>query len=119
MIVALDHVQLAIPPGSEARCRPFWCDLMGLAELAKPAPMAARGGAWFGIGGITVHLGVEDPFAPAMKAHPAFRVADLDALARRLTDEGLPVVWDDQIAGVRRFFTTDPVGNRIELIAAP
>ena len=117
-VVALDHVLLAIPAGSEDLCRSFYTDLLGFAEIEKPAGLAARAGAWFTAGGAEVHIGVDPDFRPAKKAHPALRVADLDGLAARLAGAGRPVRWDDAIAGRRRCFTEDPVGNRIEIIAA-
>jgi catechol 2,3-dioxygenase-like lactoylglutathione lyase family enzyme len=118
MIVGLDHVQLAIPPGSEGRCRAFYVALLGMTELTKPPVLAARGGLWLKGGGIEIHLGVEQDFRPARKAHPAITVSDIDALAARLTKAGSDVAWDDLVAGTRRFFTHDPLGNRLEFIAA-
>ena len=112
----LDHIQLAIPEGAEDLCRPFWCELLGLAELAKPEGLATRGGAWFCAQGVEVHLGVEPGFRPAKKAHPAFVTGGLEALAERLAAAGRPVRWDAAIAGRRRFFSEDPVGNRLEFI---
>jgi catechol 2,3-dioxygenase-like lactoylglutathione lyase family enzyme len=110
----LDHVQVAAPPGCEAEARRFYGELLGLAEVEKPEALRGRGGVWFG----PLHVGVEEPFAPARKAHPALRVAagELDGLAGRLGAAGCPVVWDDSIPGVRRFFTFDPWGNRVELL---
>jgi predicted enzyme related to lactoylglutathione lyase len=92
-----------------------------LEELGKPEPLRSRGGVWFALdGGGQLHVGVEQPFAPARKAHPAFRLAaqDLDRLANRLEAQGERVEWDDSLPGVRRFHTTDPWGNRLELLAA-
>jgi catechol 2,3-dioxygenase-like lactoylglutathione lyase family enzyme len=119
-IVGLDHVQLAAPAGCEDDARRFFGDLLGLRELEKPAPLRGRGGAWFALGPThQLHVGVApDPFVPATKAHPALVADDLDALAARLAAAGAPVVWDDALAGRRRFYTADPWGNRIELIAA-
>ncbi len=114
----LDHVQLAIPPGSEARCRDFYLGILGMTELEKPAVLAARGGLWLRSGPVEIHLGVEADFRPARKAHPAIRIADLDALAVRLEAAGHEVTWDDLIAGTRRFFAYDPLGNRLEFITA-
>jgi catechol 2,3-dioxygenase-like lactoylglutathione lyase family enzyme len=116
----LDHVQLAAPPGCEAEARRFFGDVLGLAEIEKPQPLRARGGAWFALSdGGELHIGVEDPFAPARKAHPAFRVDEeaLDNLAARLESAGELVEWDDSLPGVRRFYTADPWGNRLELLA--
>ena len=113
-----DHVQVAIPPGSEDRCRAFYVELLGMTELTKPPVLAARGGLWLRSGAVEIHLGVEADFRPARKAHPAIRIGGLDALAGRLAAAGYDVSWDDLIAGTRRFFTHDPLGNRLEFIAA-
>ncbi len=115
-LFGLDHVQLAMPPGGEAEARDFYGGLLGLAEIPKPAPLAARGGCWFAAPEIEVHLGVQPDFTPARKAHPAFRVADLDALAARLAQAQVPVTWDHALPGVRRFYAPDPFGNRLEFI---
>jgi catechol 2,3-dioxygenase-like lactoylglutathione lyase family enzyme len=121
-VIELDHVQIAAPAGCEGEARRFFGDLLGLEELEKPEPLRPRGGAWFAVGGGSqLHVGVEEPFAPARKAHPAFRVtpAELDELARRLEAAGERVEWDDSLPGVRRFYTADPWGNRLELLAVP
>ena len=112
----LDHVQLAIPKGSEALCRTFYCDLLGWREVEKPPILATRGGLWLDIGEGQVHLGVEDDFRPARKAHPALLVEDLDALAEKLRAASVAVTFDEAIPGVRRFYANDPVGNRLEFI---
>jgi catechol 2,3-dioxygenase-like lactoylglutathione lyase family enzyme len=111
----LDHVQVAAPPGCEADARAFYGGLLGLAEVEKPEPLRARGGVWFE----QLHVGVEEDFAPARKAHPALAADDLDAVAERLAAAGAPVRWDASLPGVRRFYTADPWGNRIELLATP
>jgi len=118
-ILGLDHVQLAAPEGCEAQAREFFGGLIGLLELSKPAELRDRGGVWFAVGTQQLHVGVQAPFAPARKAHPALRVAPgrLDPLAERLSAGGAQVTWDDSLAGVRRFFTEDPWGNRIEFLA--
>jgi catechol 2,3-dioxygenase-like lactoylglutathione lyase family enzyme len=118
-LLGIDHVQLAGPPGCEAEARRFYGELLGLAEIPKPEPLEASGGVWFSIGDQQLHIGIEDPFAPALKAHPALRVnsVDLSALAERLEAARAPVNWDDRYPGVRRFFTADPFGNRLELLA--
>jgi catechol 2,3-dioxygenase-like lactoylglutathione lyase family enzyme len=115
VIIGLDHVQVAAPPGCEPEARAFYGALLGLVEVEKPASLAARGGLWFGC----LHVGVTEDFVPAAKAHPALRVTDLDALAVRLTGAGVDVRWDDEIPGVARFYADDPWGNRLEFMAAP
>lgn len=120
-MIELDHVQIAAPPGCEAEARRFFGDLLGMRELEKPEPLRSRGGAWFALGDRQLHIGVETPFAPSLKAHPGFRVdaAELDALAQRLAAAGAPVDWDDSLPGVRRLYTADPWGNRLELLTGP
>ena len=117
-ILTLDHVQLAMPPGREDEARAFYSGILGMAEDPKPAVLAARGGVWFSAGSARLHLGVETPFHPARKAHPAFVVTDIDGLARALDAAGARVDWDTAIPGLRRFYTDDPFGNRVELISA-
>lgn len=114
--LGLHHVQLAIPAGSEDVCREFWSGVLGLDEVEKPPVLAARGGCWFRGGGLEVHLGVEQDFAPARKAHPGILTDDVDAVAERLTAAGIAVQWDDDFPGMRRFYTADPFGNRLELL---
>lgn len=117
----LDHVQLAAPAGCEAEARSFFGGLLGLAEVEKPPTLAARGGCWFAVGDAQLHVGVENPFAPAHKAHPALRLespAALRALAARLDAAGIPVTWDAELPGTARFYVADPWGNRLELLAA-
>lgn len=115
----LDHLQLAIPKGAEEECRGFWVGILDFRELTKPEALQARGGLWLRNDHTEIHLGVEPGFRPAKKAHPAFLVEDIDLIARKLTIADFPVNWDDNIAGRRRFFTDDPVGNRIEFIGEP
>jgi catechol 2,3-dioxygenase-like lactoylglutathione lyase family enzyme len=124
LVLGLDHVLLAAPAGCEADARRFFGGLLGLQEIEKPSGLGERGGVWFRCGGdVQLHVGVdaEGTFAPARKAHPALRVAadGIDELALRLREGGVDVSWDDSLPGVRRFYASDPWGNRIELIAAP
>jgi len=118
MLLGIDHVQVAAPPGAEVQARWFYGELLGLAELEKPETLRARGGAWFACGAHQLHVGIADPFTPATKAHPALSVAAaaLDDLASRLAQAGCAVQWDDAIPGTRRFYTADPWGNRLELV---
>jgi catechol 2,3-dioxygenase-like lactoylglutathione lyase family enzyme len=119
-VVGLDHVQLAAPAGCEAQARAFFGALLGLPEIDKPVPLRARGGVWFRCGAQQLHVGVEDPHRPAVKAHPGLSVGagELDELARRLVQAGAPVDWDVSLDPIRRFHTRDPWGNRIELLEA-
>jgi len=115
-IVAIDHVQLAMPQGQEAAARAFYAGLLGIPEIPKPPVLAARGGAWFEAGAVKVHLGVEAEFRPAKKAHPGLVVDDLEALVERLRAAGIEVIPDDASLGTPRYFASDPFGNRLELL---
>ncbi len=117
--VGLHHVQLAMPAGGEGKARSFYGDLLGLEEVPKPASLVGRGGCWFRGQDVELHLGVEDPFAPARKAHPAPIVADLAMARRSLLNVGAPVVQDVPLEGWERFYTEDPFGNRLELLERP
>jgi len=115
-IVGVDHVQLAMPAGGEDAARRFYCEVLGLEEVPKPAALTGRGGAWFQRGGVRLHLGVEADFRPARKAHPALRVEGLTALIVRCVDAGYPVERAVPLPGVERVHVADPFGNRIEFI---
>ena len=117
-LLGLDHVQLAMPRGREVEARAFYGAILGLEERPKPPVLAGRGGCWFSNDVVTLHLGVEDDFRPARKAHPAVVVDDLDGLWRTLADAGYTVQPDQTVPGVRRGYVDDPFGNRIELIEA-
>lgn len=115
-IIGLDHVQIAIPVDGEEAARAFYGALLGLNEVPKPVELAGRGGCWYVVGDTFLHLGVEQAFVPARKAHPAFRVADLDSARKVLESAGAVVTPDTSIPHVRRLYVADPFGNRIELI---
>ncbi|GAA2445813.1 VOC family protein [Streptomyces mauvecolor] len=116
MLAAVDHVQLAAPPGSEPQLRTYYADILGMTEIPKPPALAARGGCWFRYGPVQLHLGIEEDFRPAKKAHPGLRVTSIEAYARRLEERGAKVVRDDSLPGHRRFYSEDPVGNRLEFL---
>ena len=115
-IEALNHVQLAMPPGQEDVARRFYETLLGIPEVPKPPHLAVRGGCWFESGDLKVHLGVEVDFRPARKAHPAFTVSSLAALVAQLQEAGVEVYADEPLAGYDRCYVSDPFGNRIELM---
>ncbi|WP_327670661.1 MULTISPECIES: glyoxalase [unclassified Streptomyces] len=115
-LVGVDHVQLAAPPGSEEVLRSFYVDDLGMTELPKPPALAARGGCWFRAGAVELHLGIDRDFRPAKKAHPGLLVRDIEPYARRLAGRGVDVSWDAALPGYRRFYCSDPVGNRLEFL---
>ena len=116
-ILGIAHVQVAIAPGGEDAARAFYGGLLGMGEIAKPESLADRGGCWFGAGPQEVHCGVEEPIAPTRR-HPAFLVDDLDGLRGSLEAAGTPIQDDRDLPGFRRFYATDPFGNRLEFLQA-
>jgi catechol 2,3-dioxygenase-like lactoylglutathione lyase family enzyme len=116
-VIGIDHVQVAAPSGCEDDARRFYGQLLGMDELSKPEAIRARGGCWFRAGSQELHVGVEDPFSPARKAHPGFVVSDLDVIRGRLRDGDVSFEDDARIEGVDRLFVADPFGNRLELRA--
>ena len=115
-LVAIDHVQLAMPARREDDAVAFYDGLLGLPQQQKPPHLAVRGGCWFGEGPVRIHLGVEQDFRPARKAHPALLVEDLDDLVGRLTAAGHEVRDEGGLDGFRQRYVDDPFGNRIELL---
>jgi catechol 2,3-dioxygenase-like lactoylglutathione lyase family enzyme len=116
VVVALHHVQLAMPKGEERAAEEFYGRLLGFERVSKPSHLEQRGGCWFAANGVNLHLGVDPQFVPARKAHPAFVVKSLTALKQRLEAAGIEIVWDTQIPGFERFYAGDPFGNRLEFM---
>ncbi len=115
-VIRLDHVQLAMPPGCEAEAVAFYEGVLGIPRVPKPDHLAVRGGCWFERGALKVHLGVEADFRPSAKAHPAFIVDDVRALASAASAAGHSVQDDEPLEGYDRVYVSDPFGNRIELM---
>jgi len=115
-ICSLDHVQLAMPPGQEDAARAFYIGILRLIEIPKPPNLARRGGVWFESGSARLHLGVEQDFRPARKAHPALLVRNLASLIQNLESAGLALAKDEPLEGYDRVYVSDPFGNRIELL---
>jgi catechol 2,3-dioxygenase-like lactoylglutathione lyase family enzyme len=120
LIVGLDHAFLTIPEDGEDDARRFYGQTLGLEEMPRPEGLRERGGVWFRAGGPELHLGTDDAHVAAKRPHPGFRVESVSALeelARKLEDASSDVEWDERIEGRRRFYTRDPFGNRVELLA--
>lgn len=112
----IDHVQLSAPKGCEEMARRFFGELLGMPEIEKPAELKKRGGVWFQVGSQQLHIGVEEHFTPAKKAHPAFWIKNIEELREHLLEHGVAVRDDNAIDGVKRFFIDDPWGNRVEFM---
>jgi hypothetical protein len=116
-VIDIDHVQIAAPKGCETEARRFFGGLLGLDEIEKPEPLRSRGGCWFKVGPRQLHIGVEESFQAAAKAHPAFAVCNADALFAVLQKAGFKCAWDETLGDIRRFYANDPWGNRLEFTA--
>ncbi|MCA0969285.1 VOC family protein [Halobacillus litoralis] len=112
----IDHIQLAAPKGSEEEAREFFVGILGLVEVEKPDNLKKRGGVWFQFGSHQIHIGIEEPFSPAKKAHPAFHVRNVDGLKAHLKEKDYPFIEDDQLPGANRIYVYDPFGNRMEML---
>jgi catechol 2,3-dioxygenase-like lactoylglutathione lyase family enzyme len=119
VIDGIDHVLLSGPPGCEPEARLFYGGVLGLAEVPKPESLAGRGGCWFSAGAQQLHIGVEEPFNQASKAHPALTTHSIEEVASALEAAGCALRWDDALDGVDRFYVDDPFGNRIEIVGQP
>ncbi|WP_108672321.1 VOC family protein [Peribacillus acanthi] len=115
-ILGIEHIQLAAPKGCEKEARKFFGDILGMKEIPKPESLQGRGGVWFKVGNQELHIGVEQDFSPAKKAHPAFTITELGQLHARLEEYGVVIKEDTPIDGRSRFFVNDPFGNRIEFL---
>lgn len=116
LVTDIDHVQVAAPRGCEQQAREFFTGLLKLEEISKPESLRARGGCWFKVGTRQLHVGVEEGFRPATKAHPAFAVQDIEALSASLQSAHVACVWDETLGNTRRFYANDPWGNRLEFV---
>jgi catechol 2,3-dioxygenase-like lactoylglutathione lyase family enzyme len=117
-IQRIDHVQITIPVGQEQIAHAFYCGMLGLTEIEKPASLAGRGGLWVMVGDQQLHIGTEnDVDRMQTKAHIAFRVADLAYWRATLEHAGCLILESVSIPGYDRFEIRDPFGNRMEFIA--
>ncbi|MEM6804541.1 MAG: VOC family protein [Bacteroidota bacterium] len=111
----LDHIQICIPSGEEAKGRKFYCDILGLEEIEKPESLKKNGGFWLKIAGIQLHIGTEKAVGKS-KRHPAFEVGKIEKIKEYLREQGIRIKEDDKIAGINRFSFFDFWDNRIELL---
>lgn len=112
----IDHVQVAAPPNQEDIAREFYSNKLGFHELQEPENLAKRGGVWFQVGNHQLHIGVENDFTSAKKAHPAFEVKNINNLKTKLISKNVDVIEDDNLEGAKRFYLHDPFGNRLEFL---
>jgi catechol 2,3-dioxygenase-like lactoylglutathione lyase family enzyme len=114
-ILGIDHVQIAVPKAQEAECLAFYREVLGLAEIEKPEHLKARGGAWFQVGTVQMHVGIDPEPSPKSKRHICFLVPDLAAAKADVQARGAAIEDEGKAEGLIRFFVRDPAGNRIEI----
>jgi catechol 2,3-dioxygenase-like lactoylglutathione lyase family enzyme len=114
-ILSIDHVQITVPRAQEAECLAFYRDVLRLREIEKPPELKPRGGAWFQVGQVQVHVSLEDQVGPVSKRHICFLISDLSAAEAWMRSKGVAVEPGDRAEGLSRFFIRDPAGNRIEI----
>lgn len=112
----LDHVQVASPPNQENIARNFYGNKLGFKEIQKPENLAKRGGVWFQVGNHQLHIGVQEDFVSAKKAHPAFEVENISNLIIVLKEKNVELIEDNNLEGAERFYLIDPFGNRLEFL---
>ena len=113
---SIDHIQLAAPKGSEEIARKFYKDILDFKEVEKPETLKKNGGVWFASGNIQVHIGIEEPFSPSKKAHPAFEIDNIEELKIHFSKNQVEYLEDELLPGANRIYIFDPFGNRIELL---
>jgi catechol 2,3-dioxygenase-like lactoylglutathione lyase family enzyme len=115
--------KLPFPWSAVAEARAFYCGLLGLREVEKPAALQERGGFWLQVGDRQVHVGTEEGVdRRATKAHVAYAVTEIAEWRTRLTAAAVEFLDGIPISGRDRIEFRDPFGNRVELIgvvAAP
>lgn len=114
-VIGIDHVQVAVPKALEAECLAFYREVLRLAEIRKPEELHARGGAWFQLGTVQLHIGVDPEASPRSRRHVCLLVTDLPAAKTITLARGVHIEEESEAEGLRRFFIRDPAGNRIEI----
>jgi len=120
MNAALHHVNVTVPRSLEEAAKHFYGVVMGLQEVPKPEASRGRGGAWYQLGPMQLHLSVEDLEGAVMsKRHVCYTVANLAEAEQRFRDAGVEILPDDiPTPGWSRFYVRDPGGNRLEIAQA-
>jgi catechol 2,3-dioxygenase-like lactoylglutathione lyase family enzyme len=114
-ITGIDHIQIAVPKALEAQCLKFYREIFAFPELTKPPELQARGGAWFQVGVLQMHIGVDPDASPKSKRHVCFLTADLAHAKSNVLKHGVAIEEESVAEGLSRIFIRDPAGNRIEI----
>ncbi|MDQ6654126.1 MAG: VOC family protein [Acidobacteriota bacterium] len=116
-LVGINHVNVTVPAAFELAARQFYGDVLGLRQIPKPEGPRKDVGAWYEIGGLQLHLSIEDGAQNrASERHVCYQVADIASAKLHFQNAGIEVIPDpDPVKGGSRFFARDPGGNLIEV----
>lgn len=106
----MTHINLRVDRLPEALS--FYGEVLGLEAI--PRGEKEGRGAWYRVGAQEIHLTEDATPQPPSKRHFAAEVDDLAEARRRVTGAGAAIEKEEP----NRFWTRDPSGNRIELVAA-
>jgi catechol 2,3-dioxygenase-like lactoylglutathione lyase family enzyme len=118
MNAKIHHVNVTVPKSLEDAAKHFYGVVMGLEEVPKPESSRGRGGAWYRLGPLQLHLSIETAFGDGCisKQHVCYTVSNLAEAEERFRAAGVEIAPDDQpMPGWPRFYVRDPGGNRLEI----
>ena len=111
----VDHVQICIPPGTEAAARDFYENVLGFHKIQKPDSLQARPTQWFQNGDVELHIAV-DPVKERTRQHPALVVENIDTIRDHLLQHNIKIQDEPPIPDRKRFSFLDPWNNKIEFM---
>ncbi|HEV7397482.1 MAG TPA: VOC family protein [Pyrinomonadaceae bacterium] len=117
-VTKLSHVNITVPPELEEVTKQFYAAVMEIREVPKPPELKARGGAWYQLGEVQLHLSREQrpPDNHASKRHVCYAVRSLSEAEQHFRAAGIEVIPDNlPIPGSPRFYVRDPAGNLLEI----
>ena|SRR3982751_1426704 len=120
-ISKLAHVNITAPPELEDVTKNFYAITLGMTEVPKPPESKGRGGAWYQLGNVQLHLSREQTPSKndTTKQHVCYLVEDLNVAEQHLRAAGVAIIPDSlPIPGSPRFYVRDPAGNLIEIAQA-
>ncbi len=121
MNAQLHHVNVTVPKSVEHAAKHFYATVLGLTEVLKPEESKGRGGAWYQLGGVQLHLSIEDGLGEKClsKRHICYTVNDLSVAEEQFRRAGVEIIPDDlPTRDWARFYVRDPGGNRLEIARA-
>ncbi|HSE98361.1 MAG TPA: VOC family protein [Blastocatellia bacterium] len=121
-IIEVNHIQVTVPETALADAKHFYGSVLALEEIPRPSTTSSRGGAWYRLGEVEIHLSVEDAAAAngASKRHICYLVADIKEAEAEFRRANVEILPDERpVEGWIRFYVRDPGGNKIEIAQHP